>query len=71
MFSPVAGGPTAFWNNVRRVANHSWSMILKDDKNHPDNGQPGWVTKLMFATLGALTVSFWGGVIWLGMASFR
>ena len=38
---------------------------MKEDDDRSGQGQPGWVTKLLFAALGVLTVSFWGGVIFL------
>lgn len=69
--SPVNGGPTTFWNNVRRVAYCYWSTVLTDQNDQLPEGQSKLATNMLFMALGALTVSFWGSVVWMAVSAFR
>lgn len=43
---------------------------MNDAEEKPPVAQPRWVTNAIFNVLGGLTVSFWGGLIWLGLSTF-
>lgn len=43
---------------------------MNDDDDKLDRTQSKFVTNTIFVALGALTIAFWGVVIWLGVAAF-
>lgn len=46
-------------------------MTMSPPNEEPSDPQPRWVTNVLLTVLGMLTVSFWGGLIWLGVSAFR
>ncbi|MBB5746363.1 hypothetical protein [Brevundimonas variabilis] len=46
-------------------------MRLPDDEPSDPELQPRWVTHALLALLGVVTISFWGGIIWLSVSVFR
>lgn len=50
---------------LKRTAGQPWIGLLKNIDEQLPSDQPSWVTIALFTVLGAVTVSFWGGLIWL------
>lgn len=44
---------------------------MTDQNDQLPEGQSKLATNMLFMALGALTVSFWGSVVWMAVSAFR